>query len=311
MKDTIGVIVGRFQVPQLHPGHIELFNEVLAKHEFLLVVLGNSPVRATRANPLDFTARKRMLEDHFKYIGVSNRVAFRYIQDEMLDEVWSKNLDQVISTAFNWCNTPTLYGSRDSFIPHYKGVHPAVVLEPKMIRQETSGTSIREGIAENPQASSEFRAGAVWSAYHRYPTTFTTVDVAVFTEDGLLVLGRKKNEDLWRFPGGFSEPQSESFEDDARREVLEETGLTLGHLEYIGSAKIDDWRYRREVDKIKTLMFIGKSNGGRLAPGDDIFELKLIDPGPFPWFFDAELVPNHRPLLEMLENHLQWKAKVV
>lgn len=313
MKDTLGVIVGRFQVPQLHPGHIELFNEVLAKHEFLLVVLGNSPVRATRANPLDFSSRKKMLEDHFKYIGVSDRVEFRYIQDEMQDDVWSKNLDDLIVKYRKFIGQANidavLYGSRDSFIPHYRGLFETVVLEPKIVRENPSGTAIRESIASNPQSTAEFRAGAVWSAYHRYPTTFTTVDVAVFSHEGLLVLGRKRNEELWRFPGGFSDPNSLSFEDDAKREVKEETGLILDHVEYIGSTIIDDWRYRNEVDKIKTLFFIGRNPKGRMEPGDDLFELKLVELTKWPNYSD--LVPNHRPLMEMLCTHLMWKDRVV
>jgi bifunctional NMN adenylyltransferase/nudix hydrolase len=254
-----------------------------------------------------------MLEDHFKYIGVSDRVNYRYIQDEMLDHVWSKNLDELIVRYRQFMGQASietvLYGSRDSFIPHYTGDFKTEILEPKIVRQNPSGTAVRESIAENPQATAEFRAGAVWSAYHRYPTTFTTVDVAVFNESGLLVLGRKKNEELWRFPGGFSEPNSPSFEDDAKREVREETGLILSHVEYIGSMLIDDWRYRKEVDKIKTLFFIGRNPKGRMEPGDDLFELKTIELTKWPNYSD--LVPNHRPLMEMLSRHLMWKDPVV
>jgi len=31
--------------------------------------------------------------------------------------------------------------------------------------------------------SLEFRSGVVWAAYNRFPTTFPTVDIAIFNED--------------------------------------------------------------------------------------------------------------------------------
>jgi len=285
MKPSIGVIVGRFQVPTLHPGHIDLFNEVLKRHDNLVIVLGLSPVRATRANPLDFNSRKQMLEDHFRYIGELNRISFKYVNDEAEDGAWSKNLDKVISGEIERLgNIPkkdvVLYGSRDSFIPHYCGQFSTKILEPRTVRQDVSGTALRESISKNTQASADFRAGVVWAAYHRFPTTFPTVDVAVFTDPGQLLVGRKLNESKWRLPGGFADPNSPSFEHDAIREVREETGLILEKVEYIGSYQIDDWRYRSEVDKIKTLLFIAHHNGNqwdRLAPGDDLHEVTIMD----------------------------------
>jgi bifunctional NMN adenylyltransferase/nudix hydrolase len=126
-----------------------------------------------------------------------------------------------------------------------------------------------------------------------------TVDVAIFNEDYTkILLGKKANEDQYRLIGGFADPGSDSYEADARREVREETGLSITDPEYIGSYRIDDWRYRGEPDrKIKTLLFVAKVFSGSARAADDIAEVR--------WFEIDDLhpaadwvIPNHRPLIE-------------
>jgi 8-oxo-dGTP pyrophosphatase MutT (NUDIX family) len=51
-------------------------------------------------------------------------------------------------------------------------------------------------------------------------------------EGGILLLARADTGG-WGLPGGIMEP-GESFEETGRREVLEETGLTVGRLELLG-----------------------------------------------------------------------------
>ena len=57
----VGVIVGRFQVPELHPGHIDLIQTVCDAHDKVVIFLGLSPLMVTRENPLDFESRKQMI----------------------------------------------------------------------------------------------------------------------------------------------------------------------------------------------------------------------------------------------------------
>ncbi len=147
---------------------------------------------------------------------------------------------------------------------------------------------------------------------NQFPSVKATVDVAIVDYDNFkMLLARKPHETLHRFVGGFSDPNSESFEHDAKREVLEETGLTLEHLKYIGSAKIDDWRYRNEKDKIKTMFFAGCYVFGAPQANDDIAEVKWFT---FETLFSegAEnlLVPNHRILLKMLLETLPNPARI-
>ena len=112
----------------------------------------------------------------------------------------------------------------------------------------------------------------------RYPTSYTTVDVAIMDDDRKSIwLGKKKGEKQYRFIGGFSDPRSESLEADAKRETLEETHIVLSEPEYLLSTLIDDWRYRNSRDKIKTTFWIGDRIGGDPRPDDDIVEIAKFD----------------------------------
>ncbi|MBL7992052.1 MAG: hypothetical protein JNN25_11490, partial [Candidatus Kapabacteria bacterium] len=53
-------------------------------------------------------------------------------------------------------------------------------------------------------------------------------------------------------------------------------GAEVGDVRYVGSAKIDDWRYAGENDKIMTLFFTAQYVFGRIQPQDDISELRFF-----------------------------------
>ena len=56
-ENRIGVIVGRFQEPELHPGHRYLIEQVLKRHDEVLIVLGVAYFAKTR---VDAPARRRL-----------------------------------------------------------------------------------------------------------------------------------------------------------------------------------------------------------------------------------------------------------
>jgi len=293
----VGVIVGRFQVPNLHDAHIELIKSVCDKHSRVLVFLGLSQCLVTKNNPLDFEARKQMLLQSFPDINVL------YIKDCQSDEIWSRKLDEQIRDLIGPNQNALLYGSRDCFIQYYSGNFPTQELESTTY---ISGTEIRNSVGNKVKACPEFRAGVIWAAYNQYPKVHTTVDVAIFNEDkSKLLLARKAYEQKYRFVGGFSVPTTTCFEADARREVQEEAGIAITDPLYISSALVDDWRYRHEGDKIKTILFAAKIFSGRPQAGDDVAEVR--------WFaFDGDdkkkalealkenIVDEHKPLVDML-----------
>jgi bifunctional NMN adenylyltransferase/nudix hydrolase len=173
-----------------------------------------------------------------------------------------------------------------------------------------SGNEIRKSISKKVKNTAEFRAGVIWGAYNRYPTTFPTVDVAIFDNSfNRLLLGRKPKEEKYRFVGGFAEPHSESYEMDAVREVHEEAGdIEITPPVYIGSFKVDDWRYRNEVDKIKTLFFVTKVVFGTPKAGDDIVEVRWFE---FDKFNPDNLVDNHKKLWDALVLFMKDKKMFV
>jgi bifunctional NMN adenylyltransferase/nudix hydrolase len=297
----VGVIVGRFQVHALHDGHRDLIQHVCEKHDKVIIVLGLSPLVVTSNNPLDFQSREQMIHEFFPDVIVA------YIKDQPDDALWSKSLDGVIKDLITPAQSVVLYGSRDSFIRHYSGKHQTRELVPEDA-SFYSGTAIRKMIARSStRRTADFRAGVAWAASSRFPTAFQTVDVAILDHDNeRLLLGRKPNERLYRFVGGFSDPRSDSLEHDARREVMEETGVSVEDIRYVGSTVVDDWRYRSEVDCIKTALFTAYYVHGPARAGDDIEEVKWF---PFGWSFvnpdlDKQIVPEHVSLMKMLRAHI-------
>lgn len=293
----VGVIVARFQTHELHPGHKDVIHTVLSSHDKVIIFLGISSVRGSINNPLDFQARKQMILDEYPDVNVL------YIKDLPCDRAWSRNLDSQISDLIGPNSTAMLYGGRDSFINHYYGKWPCTELKQD---KYVSATEVRKQIARSTKNSADFRAGAIWSAYSRHRMLIPTVDVAIWNENHTEILvGKKANENGWRFIGGFAQPAGHLhdeliYEANAIREVSEETGVEVGNLKYIGSCLIDDWRYRGEHDKIATLFFEAKYIHGCPQPSDDIDELTWLSVGMDTWKLFTEA---HQPLFHML-----WRA---
>ena len=59
---NFGVLVGRFQVHEMHDVHMELIRIVRGKHPRVIIFLGCNKCGPTRHDPLDFETRKRMIQ---------------------------------------------------------------------------------------------------------------------------------------------------------------------------------------------------------------------------------------------------------
>lgn len=278
----VGVIVGRFQTPELHSGHIELIDYVFSRHEKVVIYLGNSPI-IDSSNFLDYQQRKSMILEKYpidKYPGLD----IFYIHDTQDDKVWANKLDNLISDHLRPIDKPLLYGSRDSFIKSYRAGLGKYDTEEYVPTQLISATSIREKLSRSFISNKFVRIGMFLANLMRYPTSYTTVDIAIMDDDRKSIwLGRKKGETRYRFIGGFSDPTTSSLEEDAKRETLEETHIIISEPEYVFSTLIDDWRYRRSNDKIKTTFWIADRIGGDPRPDDDIEEIKKFDISDFMW----------------------------
>ena len=283
----VAVIVGRFQVNELHEAHIDLITSVLNKHDRVLLFLGNSTIRNTLNNPLDYRARRTMIADKFPTVEI------HYINDNPSDTAWTKNLDKLIGEQLLPMQTVTLYGSRDSFLKCYNGKFNTCELEATTF---ISGTEVRRRVCNNYPPTADYRAGMIAATAYRFPTAFQTVDIAVVNDKGELLLARKPEEKKWRFIGGFSDPSSTSLEEDAKREVQEEAGVEVGNITYLGSTLINDWRYRGEIDKIKTALFVAKYVFGKPEGADDVAEVKWVSINNLT---KNDIVETHHVLIDM------------
>ena len=157
---TVGVIVGRFQVDALTPGHLGLIDRVAALHTRVLIAIGSSDKTGSNANPLDYMTRARMFNG--LYGGVVGTVE---LPDNASDEVWSQDLDRRVRGYYSGVDIPfTLYGSRDSFIPHYSGKYPTKVMSAEAT--SICGTKSRANvIRQGPIDSSDFRAGVIYATH--------------------------------------------------------------------------------------------------------------------------------------------------
>lgn len=298
----VGAVVARFQAAELHEGHAQLLDTIFKRHDKVLIFLGLTPAKTTFNNPLDFEARKLMILEKYPNADI------HYVKNQKEDSVWSKLLDERISDLVSPNQSVMLYGSRDSFIPHYKGRFKTTELMQKVY---TSGTEQRKKISNKVKGTVDFRKGVIWAVNNQYPVTMPTIDAAIFNSDKTqLLLARKQHERDYRFVGGFVEP-GHNLEQTVRKEVGEETHLEVTDPQYIGSVAIDDWRYRGEKNKVMTAFFEVTSMYGRPTPDDDIEEVR--------WFaikwkpndsdkggvFDIDLegqklIDSHVPLMEML-----------
>lgn len=74
------------------------------------------------------------------------------------------------------------------------------------------------------------------------PIIMASAGVLIFNEKGQLLLQRRSDNHLWAYPGGSME-LGESFEECARREALEETGLDCRELKYFAHLSGRDMYY--------------------------------------------------------------------
>lgn len=285
-KTDVAAIVGRWQVDDLHEAHRALIGEVRGQHKKVIVFVGVSPVLGSTEDPLDFPTRAAMIQQHYPDVVILP------ILDTTSDQVWSQNLDHLIRTVCP-IGEVTLYGGRDSFVKHYHGQFKTIELDAL---RHPSGTDIRKEVGREVRASSDFRAGVIYSTFNQYPRLFMVADVAVVSK-GQVLLGKKMGERTVRFPGGFVDAADPTLEAAARRECQEETGLLPDTLEYLGSFSIPDKRLGSQ-DAMMSAFFIGHLVGEEpLRVGDDLAEVAWY---PVDSLRNLKWFPDHAPMFEAL-----------
>ena len=295
MSKPVGVIVARFQVSKLHPGHIHLIYHVRELHEDVLIVLGHhgGSVR-TKRNPLTVGERKVMVEQTFPGVPllIEGLADHPYSSD-----MWSRNLDQLIERVFPGRGA-VLYGSRGSFIPYYSGKY--VTTEVPAIFPD-SGSEIRKALVFPD--TEEARRTIIWDQENRRDFMYSTSDLAIVRKDTQeVLLGSKPNfDDKLCFIGGHAEKGDKGARSTVIREGGEEVvGIKVGEPVYIDSVSVNDPRYRDTQDGVMTTFYCAEYLGGQPDPSDDITKICWVHRKKL----SSVLVPWHLPLGELLNAHL-------
>lgn len=130
------------------------------------------------------------------------------------------------------------------------------------------------------------------------PVIMVGAGVILFDGTGKLLMQRRADGGTWGLIGGYME-LGETPEAAARREALEETGLSVGRLELFDVFSTDGlWTYLSgDRVQIITVMFLTDSMTGDLKPDAEGLELRYFALGSLP----EPLFPPALPMLEAIK----------
>lgn len=288
----VGAIVGRFQVDDLHPGHVALINHALSLHRHVVVFIGVDPMAGTRHDPLDYPTRARMVRSRFPVVETMP------IQDMGSDEDWSRQIDGQLVVFCPQLTEATLYGGRDGFVPHYRGIHRAFEIDTGISYQ--SGTALRRDIGRTFYDSIDFRRGIIHATQNTRQHVLTSVYIAAL-KGGKLLLVRQQHNPGWTLPGATLSPL-ERLDAQARRALsLHVDGSIEGPIRFVGGVEAVDmgWPFRHFDAGTFGLLMAGDVTFGPLTPAKGaatlktaLFELPLVD--------GLNVEPSHRTMIGLL-----------
>ena len=125
------------------------------------------------------------------------------------------------------------------------------------------------------------------------PLIMAGAGVILINERNEILLQRRSDNGYWDYPAGSME-LGESFEECARREVLEESGLECGRLEYLMDMSGEDSFYEYpNGDKVYLagILYICRDFSGEIKnQEDEVLEQR---------FFQIEALPENTPPLKI------------
>ncbi|MBQ6251045.1 NUDIX hydrolase [Ruminococcus sp.] len=122
------------------------------------------------------------------------------------------------------------------------------------------------------------------------PLIMAGAGVIIINDKNEILLGKRTDNGYWDYPAGSMEI-GESFEECARREVFEETGLTCGKLEYFMELSGEDTFYEYpngDQVYLAVIIYICRDFSGELkVQEEEVYEQR---------FFPIDRLPKIPPL---------------
>lgn len=325
MKKQLAVIIGRFQAPYLHSGYFDLFTRATEMAERVLILVGYSAEAVLdQRNPLPVNVRIRMIESEIQKLSQFSYSQFVVLPlpDCRTNTEWTAKINALIKQSldrqYQLDTDVILLGGRSSSVEAYEGPAETHTI---VTGNSANSTDIRESYRGDDSyielqyaTDYTFRAGMVYAQMCAFPRVFPTVDVIAVSYTGCLLVGQKPNDPkhMWRFPGGFVDPNDSCLEAAAVREFAEETKLFIeaNALQYQMSKQLRDWRYRGSVDTIHTTVFTTHMSDvfmREAQAGDDLAAIRIV---PLQEWDTLTLVPEHQNFFNELrvKNSLQLKG---
>lgn len=127
-----------------------------------------------------------------------------------------------------------------------------------------------------------------------------TAGVVILNADNELLLQHRADGSGWGLIGCFME-LGEAVEETARREVLEETGLTVGPLDLFGVFSTPEIQTFANGDRVQvvTILYLTDAATGTLQPDVESLELRYFDLASLP----EQLFAPTLPMLEAVKKH--------
>lgn len=280
---NIGVVVGRFQIDQLHDGHQAIIRQARVENDGLLVIVGDNPLPTTAQNPLSVGARIKMVEDYLIETNLYQQSSVTSLPDHPDDQVWSERLDEIIQWSLQEGDTATIYHGRDTTATYYSGSHPMKEIDELIL---SSSTNRRAYIGKRQwlMDGAAFRRGVIWANQNRFPTVYSCVDAAVIwtdydkDEEQFLLLITKDIADGWMFPGGFAELNMTLYfemREGAKWDEAVFFGLQMVCLKHLTGVRVDANKIREAKEYVDAHMgpgiffeegwqYIARYHAGRL-----------------------------------------------
>jgi len=290
----IGVLIARFQVPELSNGHMELVDYIMSRHKKIIIFLGVSTIQNTRRNPLDYANRQAMCQEKYP-----NAVILPLV-DQDSNEMWSQVLDSSIPIPFG-DKAAVLYGSRDSFIPYYSGKYKTIELAASLT---DNGTEKRDMVSREIINSPDFRSGIIHEIYAKDPNVYPVVNICTYNSAGEILLVKKPHEKQWGLPSGNIVTTDENYEQGAKRVFSEKVGINceINSCMYLFSQRLNEPRYAKETDVLLSSVYLAEMAFGRADAGDGISEVGWFPVNMFSNLdgVNKNIMPQYRDMMNTL-----------